>query len=146
MSDYMGPYRLLKLVMSGSSSQIWEVMNDKTRERYAIKFLRTEFRQDKEHINFLKHEYEVGKELDHPNIIKMVELDSEKKSPYVVMELYPVLSLKLMLGNKGVKGLIPLMQKDSSSILKRHSTTCTRKDGSIGTLSRTTSSAAMTAM
>ena len=111
MPDYLGPYRLLKLLMSGQSSQIWEVINDRTHERFAVKFLLSEHHKNKEHTNFMKHEFEVGKALKHKHVIEMFELNFENNAPYIVMELYPVPSLKLLVANQGVDGIAKSVKK-----------------------------------
>ena len=43
--------------------------------------------------HFLLHEAEVGLELAHPNIIRIVTVDQDPKNPYFVMEFFPAGSL-----------------------------------------------------
>ena len=35
--DYLGSYRLVRLIRAGSTSQVWEAINDITQEKYALK-------------------------------------------------------------------------------------------------------------
>src|ERR671924_69784 len=52
------------------------------------------------HRGFLFHEAEVGKQLTHPNIIKIVTVNKDPKNPYMVMEFFPGGSLKMRLMRK----------------------------------------------
>lgn len=92
--DYIGPYRLLKLIRAGQSTQIWEAMNSTENRRVALKSLQKDYRQDREEINFLKHEYAVGKDLHHPNVISIQEFSIDRGVPYLVLELFNAPNLK----------------------------------------------------
>ena len=54
--DYVGPYRLLNLIRTGKTCEVWEVMNDLKGERLAIKLLAGEAAKNREEVAFLKHE------------------------------------------------------------------------------------------
>lgn len=94
--ENLGPYRLLNLVMTGQTSQVWEVLHESTRERYALKMLLVDHR-DREQLSFLKNEYLVGKSLSHPRIIKFHELGTDRKISYVIMEFFPHPNLKQLI-------------------------------------------------
>ncbi|MBL9124986.1 MAG: serine/threonine protein kinase [Planctomycetaceae bacterium] len=95
--DLLGKYRLLNIVMTGQTSQVWEAIDDAQSQRYAIKLLLSDFRKEREHVAFLKNEYAVGKSLEHPRVIRIYEYGSDKLSPYLVMELYPHPNMKQFL-------------------------------------------------
>lgn len=95
--DFAGPYRLTRLIRAGQSCQVWEALKDETQERFALKMLKPSLQKDKEEIGYLKHEFEVGKELKHPQIIRIYEFNTQFHSPFLVMELYSALNLKLIL-------------------------------------------------
>ena len=59
--------------MTGRTSQVWDAIDDHTHERFALKFLLWEHHKNREHVGFLKHEYAVARQLDHPRIIKVYE-------------------------------------------------------------------------
>ncbi len=92
--DFIGPYRLLKLVRVGANCQIWEAISEADHQRYALKALRDEYRSDKEHIAMLKQEFTVGKTLDHPHIIKIYNFRIDRGVPYLVMEYFESENLK----------------------------------------------------
>ena len=95
--DFIGPYRLARLIRAGHSSQVWEAIRESTRERFALKMLRQELAKDKEETGYLRHEYEVGKDLKHPNVIRMYDFETTLATPFLVLELYSALNLKQLL-------------------------------------------------
>ncbi len=92
--DFLGPYRLARLIRLGSSCQVWEAIETDTGHRYALKVLREDFRQNKQEVAFLKSEFEIAKSLTHPNIIKMHDLVLTGNAPFLVLELFSELNMK----------------------------------------------------
>lgn len=105
----VGPYRLMNLLITGQTSQIWEGMRDTDRARHALKILLPDFRKNREQIGFLKHEYEVGSGLDHPGVVKVFEFAAPKGVPYLAMELYTCGNLKQVIRSVGLEDLGPLL-------------------------------------
>ena len=100
MSDeVIGGYRLLKHLVTGQASQVWEV-RDASGRHFAMKLLLPEKTTDRQYRHFLLHEAEVGQELAHPNIIRIVHVDPDPKNPYFVMEFFPAGNLKLRIQRK----------------------------------------------
>lgn len=95
--DLLGSYRLLNVVMSGQTSQVWEAIHDAKGQKFAIKILLSDFRHQRAHIAFLKQEFAVGKTLNHPRVIRIFEYGIDKISPYLVMELFPYPNMKQFL-------------------------------------------------
>ena len=93
--DFLGPYRLARLIRLGSTCQVWEAILESDNKRYALKVLRPEQRGNKEEIAFLKHEYEVAKDLNHKNVIKLIEYRTNAETPFIVLELFSELNLKM---------------------------------------------------
>lgn len=98
----IGTYRLLNVIMTGQTSQVWEAMHDSSGTRYALKMLLTDFRRDREQIGYLKQEWEVGSKLKHPNVINLVDFSPKGESPYLVMEYFPWPNIKQYI-NAGVE-------------------------------------------
>ncbi len=105
--DYVGSFRLLNLIRAGKTCEVWEVMNDSKGERLAIKLLRGEASRDREEVAFLKHESEVGRTLDHPQVIKIFGFGKDRDNVYLSMELFAAPNLKQLI-NQGVESLAPL--------------------------------------
>ncbi|HLN31482.1 MAG TPA: serine/threonine-protein kinase [Gemmataceae bacterium] len=99
-SDVIGGYRLQNLMMTGQTSQVWEVVETASNRHFAMKLLLPEKLQDPEHQRMLIHEAEVGTMLAHPNIIKIVKLVKDKHNPHFIMEFFPAGNLKLRVMHK----------------------------------------------
>lgn len=108
--ETIGPYRLVNLIMTGQTSQVWEVYDDKKRERYALKMLLSDFRKNREQLGYLKHEFAVGKSLKHPRIIKLHEIGSDAGMPFLLMEYFPYPNLKVWI-RRGSDQIAPLVPK-----------------------------------
>lgn len=92
--QYIGPYRLLHIVKTGQTSQVWAAINDNTKFRCALKIILEEFRKDREHVAYMKNEFLVGKALDHERVIHIFEHGVSQKVPYLVMEFFPYPNMK----------------------------------------------------
>jgi serine/threonine protein kinase len=95
--DRIGPYRLLNVIKTGQTSQVWAVINERDERRLALKILMNEFRKDREHIAYMKQEAIVGKPLDHPNVIKVYDYAVDQTTPYLVLEYFPAPNIKEIL-------------------------------------------------
>ncbi|MBC8350886.1 MAG: serine/threonine protein kinase [Planctomycetes bacterium] len=102
LPDFLGPYRLAKYIRSGSSSQIWEAIRDK-KDRVILKILRSDYWGDKEEIALLKHEFEVGHSLTHPNVIRIHEFNLEGKIAFLVLDVFSVLNVKQAMRENNAK-------------------------------------------
>ena len=86
--DFLGPYRLARLIRLGSTCEVWEAIEDGTDKRFALKILRQSMRDDKNEVAQLKHEFAVAKDLSgSPRIIKVLEYRTEGGAPFLVMGL-----------------------------------------------------------
>jgi eukaryotic-like serine/threonine-protein kinase len=108
--DFLGPYRLARLIRMGNSCQVWEAIESNTNERFALKVLRPDHRDNKEEITFLKNEYAIAKAMSHPNVIKMYDLILVGESPFLVLELFSELNMKQAL-RRGPESLAYMLDK-----------------------------------
>ncbi len=106
--DYLGPYRLLRLIRLGSTCQVWEAIHEAENKRYALKVLREDKRKDKTQLDFFKHEYAVASSLSNPRVIKVREMRTEKGAPFLVLELFSETNLKQAL-RRGTEGIAWLL-------------------------------------
>src|SRR6266705_1368150 len=98
--EVIGGYRLLKCMMTGQSSQVWEVVEVASHRHFAMKLLLPEKAKERDQRKLLMHEAAVGKELSHPNVIRIAAIGDEKEHCYYVMEFFPAGSLKIRLNLK----------------------------------------------
>jgi serine/threonine protein kinase len=116
--EIIGGYRLANLMMTGQSSQVWEVVDTSSHRHFAMKLLLPEKLKDEDQRRFLIHEAEVGQKLAHPNIIKIMNVIKDKKNPYFVMEFFPAGSLKLRM----IRKQFEFIREQTPSILKQTAT------------------------
>lgn len=95
--DFLGPYRLVRLIRVGHQCEVWEAAKTDDTTRYALKILKRDLRKVKEEVAALKNEYECGKLLKHKGIIRIYDYNTEGESTYVVMEYFEHENLKLWL-------------------------------------------------
>jgi serine/threonine-protein kinase len=92
--EFIGPYRLLNIIKTGQTSQVWAVMSTRDQRRLALKMLLAEHRKNREHLGFLKQEYLVGKALENPRVIRVYEFAFDRSIPYLIMEYFPAPNMK----------------------------------------------------
>ena len=106
--DFLGAYRMVRLIRAGATCQVWEAIRDE--KRFALKYLQPEMRGNKEEVNYLKHEVEVGKALQHPNVIEIYEFNIDRSIAFLVMDYHPGKNVKMLL-RQGVDEFAYLMSK-----------------------------------
>jgi serine/threonine protein kinase len=92
---FAGPYRLLKIINTGQTSQVWQAYHDATRKYVAVKTLQEEFARDREHVNFLKWEYSVASKIEHERICRVYKFGRERGIPYLGLEWFAAPNLKI---------------------------------------------------
>jgi len=107
--DFLGPYRLARLIRVGISTEVWEAAKNDDPTRYVLKVIKRD-KKTKEEVAAMKNEYECGKTLKHKNIIKIYDFATTNESTYLVMELFEHENLKLQL-REGPKKVAPLALK-----------------------------------
>jgi eukaryotic-like serine/threonine-protein kinase len=97
--EIIGAYRLLKHIVTGQTSQVWEVVENNSGRHFAMKLLLPEKASQPEFRKVLMHEAKVGKSLAHANIIRIVHVEGIGPNPHFVMEFFAAGSLKYRLMN-----------------------------------------------
>jgi serine/threonine protein kinase len=122
--DFLGPYRLVRLIRVGHTCQVWEAAKTDDTTRYVLKVLRPDLRTNKEEVASIKHEYEVGQSLKHPAIIRIYDFNLEGEVPYLVLEHFehPNLKLWMRLGPKAIAHMTPkIIEQGAEALFYFHS-------------------------
>lgn len=90
-------YQTVMCIASGSSSQVWEVVEKTSARHMAMKLLKQDVPEFKQNKAQLKRESEIMKTLDHPNIIKFERFSSSRDHTYILMEHFRASNLKLQI-------------------------------------------------
>ncbi|MGC6443864.1 MAG: serine/threonine-protein kinase [Rubripirellula sp.] len=108
--DFLGPYRLTRLIRVGSTAEVWEAIHESSQERFALKVLKQSLSGNKAEIALLKHEYNVAKDLSSPRVVKILEYREEASRPMLVLELFSELNMKQAL-RRGPESLAFMLDK-----------------------------------
>jgi serine/threonine-protein kinase len=110
-------YRLVNLMMTGQTSQVYEVAEVASGRHFALKMLLPEHVKSAEQRFYLFHEAEIGRQVVHPKIIKMLQVIKDPVHPYVVMEFFPSTNLKLRIMHKE-----PFVKENFKTIVEQAAT------------------------
>jgi eukaryotic-like serine/threonine-protein kinase len=85
---FLGGYRILYKVSSGSFGRVYRADDPSTGRVVAMKVLRKKWSEDKHKIELFMREGKMGMSLRHPNIVEIIAVNHEKKNNqyYIVME------------------------------------------------------------
>jgi serine/threonine protein kinase len=85
---FLGGYKLLYKVASGSFGRVWRAEDPTTGRVVAIKILRRRWSEDPQRIELFEREGKVGLSLRHPNIVEILAVNHDASSGqyYIVME------------------------------------------------------------
>jgi serine/threonine protein kinase len=97
---YIGPYRLLEVVNRGQTCCLWRAYDDAKREFVGIKTLLESTAKRRSQVQLLEHEYKVASRFSHPTLIHVIHYDWYHKIPYIVMEWFSAVNLKMWI-NRG---------------------------------------------
>jgi len=98
-SETIDDYELINCIATGNATQIWEVRKGGGTQSLAMKILLPEAFKDPEQKSSLKHEANIAKSLEHPNIIRLIESKFTRKHGYFVMEYFRGGNLKSLIRN-----------------------------------------------
>ena len=102
--EFVGSYRLFHLVRAGALFEIWAVRPVAENTVYAMKWLPPGANHSRSAAAELKHEFSVGKTLDHSSVIKTYDFGTGKDGTYMVMEFFKTPNLKQQI-NEGIDRL-----------------------------------------
>lgn len=122
--DRIQNYRLIRLVSGGDGVEIWEAEHELLNERMALKALTGEFGQAPEERQALKEELLRGRELAHPNIVRVHEFIEDGDLAAISMEFFESKSLaeRLLPKAVNVEALTPIATQICSALHHVHQT------------------------
>ena len=98
---------MFHLIRAGAIYEIWAVRPVSENTAYAMKWLPPGAKYDRSAVAELKHEYQVGSTLEHPNVIKTLDFGNTNNGAYMLLELFKVPNLKQQIISGGYKKLLP---------------------------------------
>ena len=90
----IGNYQLKNCVASGATTQIWEVAEAGSPMQLAMKLMLEDARKDSAEKAVLKHEFKIGKLMDHPSFLRFHLLEMNRDHAFIIMDFFRSPSLK----------------------------------------------------
>lgn len=99
---YIGHYKVIDKIASGGMGTVYKAhdIKDKSRE-LAVKVLREEYFNDAAYKKRFRNEAVIIEQLDHPNIVKIIERGEHDGNLYIAMELLEGQTLSEFMNKKG---------------------------------------------
>ncbi len=128
----IGKFKLVEKIGSGGMATIYKAQDtlDKS-ETVAIKVLREDLSADENYRKRFKQEAAIIDQLDHPNIVKVIERGQYKQKLYIVMELLrgKTLAKKIEEEQKiHLKEVLDIMIQITDALVKIHSKDIVHRD------------------
>lgn len=95
-------YELLEHIGSGGMADVYKAHDMILDRLVAVKFLNSEFADDKEFIDKFYREAKAAAKLSHPNIVSIYDVSECQGQHYIVMEYIEGYTLKTLIKEKGV--------------------------------------------
>lgn len=103
--DAFGPFQIVRLLGAGAMAHVYEVVRPDSSTRYALKVMRKELCGREAIVKRFQREIRLAKELDHPNLLSVVESGIENGQPWALMPLIEDKKLDKMIKREGPLGL-----------------------------------------
>jgi hypothetical protein len=97
--EWFGDFRLLELLGRGGMASVYKV--ERRHELSALKRPLGGFLEDPEFLERFRREAEIGRTLNHPNIVRILERGDVEGVPYFTMELIPGETLQGLVRSRG---------------------------------------------
>jgi serine/threonine protein kinase len=98
--DRIGAYRLVRTILPGQNSVIFEVVQEGSGRRFGLKQLLASRVDEPSERRAFEFEAKLGMELRHPNLIRVHDYVKDKVQPYFVMDFFPSEHLRLILNKR----------------------------------------------
>lgn len=94
-------YEIIASLGTGSMGLVFKAMDKELNEPVALKILRKEIAEDKEHLERLRSEIKLARRVTHPNILRTYDLGKIDDTPFLSMEYVRGMTLQYLLSNSG---------------------------------------------
>jgi serine/threonine-protein kinase len=95
-------YTLLERIGAGAAGEVWRARRETDHQVVAIKIMHNNLLQHPIMRERLKREAETARLLEHPNIVKVIDVQITSGAAYIVMEYLPAQSLESVITRSGV--------------------------------------------
>lgn len=102
LPEFLGPYRVIRLLGRGGMGVVYEAVHEKNHERVAVKIISEELSREERFHSRFESEIQTLIRLKHPNIVRLIGIGEAESLPFYSMEFVEGLNLhqKLKLDRK----------------------------------------------
>lgn len=130
MFDRIYHYRVIRIISSGGSGEVYECMDEKLNRRVALKTIRPQMLSRRVFERFGR-EARIQARLSHENIVRVLDFGlSENDVPYLIMELVEGGTLRELIGKSPLPPMIvaSVIEKCARAIFYAHSQNVLHRD------------------
>jgi serine/threonine protein kinase len=98
--ERIGNYRVVRTILPGQNSVIYEVAEEGSGRHFAMKQMLESRAEERHERQAFELESKIGMALRHPNLIRVHEYVKDKRQPYFVMDLFGSEHLRVVLNRK----------------------------------------------
>lgn len=98
-------YKIISPIDKGGMGTVSLALNEQTNEHVAIKIIKDEFLYDERHINRLKREARILQNIQHPNVVNVIDFGLLDQKPALVMEYVKGITLDQLLKSLNLEDL-----------------------------------------
>jgi len=100
-STFAGRYQIVEELGRGGMGRVYKVHDTKTREKIALKLLKSEISSDGEAIERFGNELRLARKISHRNVCRMYDLGDDQGTHFITMEHVSGEDLKSMIRMMG---------------------------------------------
>ena len=127
----LGKYRLLEILGSGGFATVYKAENMNLGNEVALKVMNAHLFQDEPTVARFKQEARFSVQLDHPNIVRVLDLEEANGQLFIVMEYVTGISLSRLLATNGLLPLdqvVAIMKQIAAALDHAHSRRLVHRD------------------
>jgi len=120
--ETVGEYRLLRTIARGGMGSIYLAEQQSSHRLVALKLLRPELTTSRSAVRRFEREAMVIQRLDHPHVVKMLEVGEENGAQFIAMELIAGRSLRSVLprGRPAIARTLAWMEQSARALHAAH--------------------------
>lgn len=98
---FISHYKIVRKLGEGGMGAVFHAIDQSQKKAVALKVLREEILESQDGIKRFLKEVEIGRQINHPNVVRIFNAGSNETTRYIAMELIEGVTLKSQIREKG---------------------------------------------